>query len=93
MGTQRSSKSGLPGYSIDESLTPISQNTVLIATVSLRRTKEKLLIGLPSKSIQTCHVELLHEERELYDRMEEEAKQVVRKYINDGNATLLYLAL
>ncbi|KMS94965.1 hypothetical protein BVRB_013690 [Beta vulgaris subsp. vulgaris] len=54
-------------------------------TVSLRRTKEQLLIGLPSKSI--CHVELLHEERELYDRMEEEAKQVVRKYINDRNAT------
>lgn len=61
-----------------------------MATVSLRRTKEQKLFSLPSKSIQTCYVELLHEERELYDRMEEEAKQVVKKYINDGRVTRNY---
>ncbi|XP_074276766.1 putative SWI/SNF-related matrix-associated actin-dependent regulator of chromatin subfamily A member 3-like 1 [Silene latifolia] len=63
---------------------------VLMATVTLRRTKEQSLIGLPSKSIQTCYVELMQEERELYDRMEEEAKQVVKNYINIGNVTRNY---
>ncbi|KAH9616717.1 hypothetical protein KSS87_005918 [Heliosperma pusillum] len=63
---------------------------VLMATVTLRRTKEQSLIGLPSKSIQTCYVELMQEERELYDRMEEEAKQVVKNYINVGNVTRNY---
>lgn len=58
-----------------------------MATVSLRRTKEQNLIQLPPKSVHTYHVDLLHEERVLYDRMEEEAKQVVKKYINDGSVT------
>ncbi|KAL2895836.1 putative SWI/SNF-related matrix-associated actin-dependent regulator of chromatin subfamily A member 3-like 1 [Bienertia sinuspersici] len=63
---------------------------VIMATVSLRRTKEQELFKLPLKSLQTCHVELLPEERELYDRMEEEAKQLVKKYINDGSVTRKY---
>lgn len=63
---------------------------VLMATVSLRRTKEQNLVGLPPKSVQICHVDLLHEERELYDRMEEEAKKVVNNYINDGSVTRNY---
>ncbi|XP_021745852.1 putative SWI/SNF-related matrix-associated actin-dependent regulator of chromatin subfamily A member 3-like 1 [Chenopodium quinoa] len=63
---------------------------VLMATISLRRTKEQNLIQLPSKSINTCYVELMHEERRLYDRMEEEAKQIVKNYINDGSVTRYY---
>ncbi|XP_021744696.1 putative SWI/SNF-related matrix-associated actin-dependent regulator of chromatin subfamily A member 3-like 1 isoform X2 [Chenopodium quinoa] len=62
----------------------------LMATISLRRTKEQNLIQLPSKSIDTCYVELMHEERRLYDRMEEEAKQIVKNYINDGSVTRNY---
>ncbi|KAL9237912.1 hypothetical protein vseg_012405 [Gypsophila vaccaria] len=63
---------------------------VLLATVTLRRTKEQNLIELPSKSIQTCYVELMEEERELYDRMEEEAKLFVKNYINNGSVTRHY---
>ncbi|XP_057549405.1 putative SWI/SNF-related matrix-associated actin-dependent regulator of chromatin subfamily A member 3-like 1 [Amaranthus tricolor] len=63
---------------------------VLMSTVSLRRTKEQNLIVLPSKSVETHYVELSQEERDLYDRMEEEAKQVVGKYINDGTVTRNY---
>ena len=61
-----------------------------MSTVSLRRTKEQNLIVLPSKSVETHYVELSQEERDLYDRMEEEAKQVVGKYINDGTVTRNY---
>lgn len=61
-----------------------------MATISLRRTKDKGLIGLPPKTIETCFVELSAEERELYDRMENEAKSVVRKYIHTGSVTRNY---
>ena len=61
-----------------------------MAAVSLRRTKEQNLLGLPRKSVRICHVDLLHEERELYDRMEEEAKKVVKNYLNDGSVTRNY---
>ncbi|VFQ85734.1 unnamed protein product [Cuscuta campestris] len=63
---------------------------VLMSTVTLRRMKDQNLIGLPSKSVQTCYVELMQEERDLYERMEEEAKQVVKNYINRGNITHNY---
>ncbi|KAK9290755.1 hypothetical protein L1049_008931 [Liquidambar formosana] len=63
----------------------LSRLQVLMATISLRRTKDKQLIGLPPKSIETCFVELSREERELYDRMEGEAQSVVRDYINAGS--------
>lgn len=55
-----------------------------MATISLRRTKDKALIGLPPKTIETCYVELLGEERELYDEMEMEAKNILKNYINNG---------
>lgn len=56
-----------------------------MATISLRRTKDKGLIGLPPKSVETCFVELSTEERELYDQMEAEGKCVIRDYIDAGS--------
>lgn len=58
---------------------------ILMATISLRRTKESGLIGLPSKTIETCYLELSGEERKLYDQMEEEGKNIVRGYIGSGS--------
>ena len=58
---------------------------VLMATISLRRTKEKSLIGLPPKTVGTCYVDLSPEERQLYDHMEGEAKGVVQNLINSGS--------
>ncbi|GMH29415.1 hypothetical protein Nepgr_031258 [Nepenthes gracilis] len=63
---------------------------VLMTTISLRRTKDKNLIGLPSKSVETCFVELSSAERELYDQMEEEAKNVVNSYISAGTVMRNY---
>ncbi|CAK9188538.1 unnamed protein product [Ilex paraguariensis] len=54
---------------------------VLMATISLRRMKDKALVGLPSKTVETCLVELSLEERELYDQIEGEARSIVRNYI------------
>lgn len=56
-----------------------------MATISLRRTKEKDLVGLPSKTVGTCYIELSGGERELYDQMEAEAKSVVHDFISGGN--------
>lgn len=56
-----------------------------MGTISLRRTKEKSLIGLPPKTVGTCYVELSAEERQLYDHMEGEAKGVVQNLINSGS--------
>lgn len=61
-----------------------------MATISLRRTKDKGLIGLPPKTIETCFVELSAEERELYDRMESEAKSVFQNYIRRGSVSRNY---
>ncbi|CAG7911996.1 unnamed protein product [Brassica rapa] len=58
---------------------------VLMATISLRRTKEKSLMGLPPKTVGTCYVELSPEERQLYDHMEGEAKGVVQNLMNSGS--------
>ncbi|KFK26107.1 hypothetical protein AALP_AA8G203600 [Arabis alpina] len=63
----------------------LSRLQVLMATISLRRTKEKSLIGLPPKTVETCYVELSPEERQLYDHMEGEAKGVVQSLINNGS--------
>ncbi|KAI6673682.1 hypothetical protein NL676_001588 [Syzygium grande] len=65
--------------------TGLSRLQVLMATISLRRTKNKSLIGLPQKTIETCYVELSHEERELYDQMEREAKSAVQECIDAGS--------
>ncbi|CAK9143667.1 unnamed protein product [Ilex paraguariensis] len=63
---------------------------VLMATISLRRTKDKSLVGLPPKTIETCFVELSPEERELYDQMEAEAKNIVRNYISADSVMCNY---
>ncbi|KAM7256471.1 hypothetical protein ACFE04_012212 [Oxalis oulophora] len=62
----------------------LSRLQVLMATISLRRTKEKGLIGLPPKIIETCYLELSRKEREIYDEIEGEAKGVVQEYIHAG---------
>ncbi|KAK9114612.1 hypothetical protein Syun_021409 [Stephania yunnanensis] len=58
---------------------------VLMATISLRRIKENNLVGLPPKTLEICHVELLAEERDQYDHMEMEAKTVLQDYIHVGS--------
>ncbi|KAL8460066.1 hypothetical protein ACS0TY_031833 [Phlomoides rotata] len=63
----------------------ISRLQVLMATISLRRTKESGVIDLPSKSIETFSVDLSDEERRIYEQMEEEAKKIVNGYISDEN--------
>ncbi|KAL8151079.1 hypothetical protein V2J09_020887 [Rumex salicifolius] len=62
----------------------------IMATISLRRTKEKVLIDLPPKVIETCYLELSSEERQLYEQVEEEAKNIVNSYINAGNVMRNY---
>lgn len=64
-----------------------------MATISLRRTKDKGLVGLPPKTIEICYVELSKEERELYDNMEGEAKSVFRNYFNAGRQMPNYSAV
>ncbi|KAK4272432.1 hypothetical protein QN277_020993 [Acacia crassicarpa] len=63
---------------------------VLMATISLRRTKDKALVGLPPKTVETCFVELLEEERKLYDQIESRAKDIVAGYIKDASITRNY---
>ncbi|KAL6272440.1 hypothetical protein ACE6H2_023132 [Prunus campanulata] len=68
----------------------LSRLQVLMATISLRRTKDKVRIGLPSKTVDICYVELSAEERELYDEMEGEAKSVVRNYTSADSVMRKY---
>ncbi|KAL0828174.1 hypothetical protein Bca101_051852 [Brassica carinata] len=63
----------------------LSRLQVLMATTSLRRTKEKSLIGLPPKIVGTCYADLSAEERQIYDHMEGEAKGLVQNLINSGS--------
>lgn len=63
---------------------------VLMATISLRRTKDKTLVGLPSKTIETFFVDLHEEERKVYDQMEEEAGKIVKSYISDESVVRNY---
>ncbi|URE38177.1 hypothetical protein MUK42_06738 [Musa troglodytarum] len=65
----------------------LSRLQALVGTISLRRTKAAEngstgLVGLPSKTIETCFVELSAEEREQYDRLESEAQNTIREYID-----------
>ncbi|XP_020108129.1 putative SWI/SNF-related matrix-associated actin-dependent regulator of chromatin subfamily A member 3-like 1 isoform X3 [Ananas comosus] len=65
----------------------LSRLQALLGAISLRRTKEtqngnESVVGLPPKIVETCFVELSSEERGCYDRMEEEAKNTVRGYID-----------
>lgn len=68
----------------------LSRLQALMATISLRRTKEKALIALPQKTVHICNVELSIEERQLYDEMEAEAKNYVARYIEKGSVTHNY---
>ncbi|GLT77044.1 hypothetical protein SLA2020_486660 [Shorea laevis] len=68
----------------------ISRLQTLMATISLRRIKEKGLIGLPPKTLEIRYVELSEEERELYDQFEGQAKSVIQGFINDGSLTRNY---
>ncbi|XP_074379058.1 putative SWI/SNF-related matrix-associated actin-dependent regulator of chromatin subfamily A member 3-like 1 isoform X2 [Apium graveolens] len=65
----------------------------VMATICLRRTKDKGLLGLPQKIMEICYIDLSAEERELYDRMEVEAKTVVRDYISANRVTSNYTTL
>lgn len=64
-----------------------------MATISLRRTKDKGLIGLPPKTIETCYVELSGDERELYDKMEGEVKSVFQDYFDASSLMRNYSAV
>ncbi|KAI3472385.1 hypothetical protein Pfo_029146 [Paulownia fortunei] len=57
----------------------ISRLQVLMAAISLRRTKDKGLVGLPSKSIETFFVNLREEER-----------KIVKVYISDESVVRNY---
>ncbi|XVF40881.1 hypothetical protein PTKIN_Ptkin01aG0152300 [Pterospermum kingtungense] len=68
----------------------LSRLQVLMASISLRRTKGNDLVGLPPKTLQTCYVELSEEEREYYDQIEGKAKSVIHEFINDGSLVRNY---
>ncbi|XP_022034280.1 putative SWI/SNF-related matrix-associated actin-dependent regulator of chromatin subfamily A member 3-like 1 [Helianthus annuus] len=65
----------------------LSRLQALMATVSLRRTKEKIHIVLPPKTIRMCNVALSAEERKLYDDVEARAKIYVENYIAKRSVT------
>ncbi|KAF5178114.1 Dna repair protein rad5 [Thalictrum thalictroides] len=63
----------------------LSRLQILMATISLRRVKDNTLVGLPPKTIETCFVELSAQERDLYDQIEFEAKNLVQAYMRVGS--------
>ncbi|OMP07801.1 SNF2-related protein [Corchorus olitorius] len=71
----------------------LSRLQVLIASISLRRTKSNDLVGLPPKKLQICYVELSAEERELYEQIVGKAKSVIQEFINDGSLMRNYTAV
>ncbi|KAI0498647.1 hypothetical protein KFK09_019537 [Dendrobium nobile] len=65
----------------------IARLEALMASFSLRRMKgthngSNSLVGLPSRNVDTCFVELFSEEREQYEKMESVARSTLREYIN-----------
>ncbi|CAI9099538.1 OLC1v1036379C1 [Oldenlandia corymbosa var. corymbosa] len=68
----------------------ISWLQVLLATIALRRTKDKTLIGLPSKSVETLLIDLSREERDVYDKMESEARNIIKEYVSGLNLDTNY---
>lgn len=58
---------------------------ILMATMSLRRTKDKGIIGLPAKIIEICRVELSVDESKLYDQFEGQAKNVIQNFMDEGS--------
>lgn len=68
----------------------LSRLQAIVSTISLRRTKDKDLTALPQKIMEICYIDLSDEERELYERMEGEAKSVVQDYITANRVTSNY---
>ncbi|PKU75436.1 Putative SWI/SNF-related matrix-associated actin-dependent regulator of chromatin subfamily A member 3-like 1 [Dendrobium catenatum] len=65
----------------------IERLQALMESISLRRMKgthngSNSLVGLPSRTVETCFVELFSEEPEQYEKMESEARSTLREYIN-----------
>ncbi|MED6162091.1 hypothetical protein PIB30_067052 [Stylosanthes scabra] len=56
---------------------------VLMAAISLRRTKDEGLLGLPPKTIETHYVELNAEERQLYNEAKEKATLLLTSFEYD----------
>lgn len=75
----------------------------LIKAIALRRTKNmqvdgRRLVELPSKTISLHSVELTPEDRELYDKVEENGKEVIERFMESGTvlqnyATVLQIIL
>uniref|UniRef100_A0A6N2N875 RING-type domain-containing protein n=1 Tax=Salix viminalis TaxID=40686 RepID=A0A6N2N875_SALVM len=65
----------------------------LMATISLRRIRDKVLVGLPSKTIETVSFELSEEERELYNQMEADSKNVVGYFITANKLRSRYMSV
>ncbi|KAK4757358.1 hypothetical protein SAY87_018659 [Trapa incisa] len=68
----------------------ITRLQILMATISLRRTKDRALAGLPKKTVETCLIDLGREERCLYNQMEADAQNFVRRCIQAGTLTQSY---
>ncbi|CAH9127553.1 unnamed protein product [Cuscuta epithymum] len=49
--------------------------------MSLRRTKDKTLVGLPTKTILTYYLELSEAERGIYEQMKFIGKEIIKNYI------------
>ena len=64
-----------------------------MATISLRRIKDKVLVGLPSKTIETVSFEFSGEERELYNQMEADSKNVVGYFIAANKLRSRYISV
>lgn len=61
-----------------------------MATISLRRTKDMGLVGLPSKTVETHYVELSSEEREMYDLIKAESNRILMGYMSNGSLVYHY---
>lgn len=61
-----------------------------MTAISLRRTKDKALVGLPPKSVETLLVDLSADERDVYDKMEAEAKNILGLYMSGENLVRNY---
>ncbi|KAF5750304.1 DNA/RNA helicase protein [Tripterygium wilfordii] len=62
----------------------LSRLQILMATISLRRTKDKALVGLPCKTIESHYIELSVEERNLYNQIEGQVRSLVRDCLDSG---------
>jgi SWI/SNF-related matrix-associated actin-dependent regulator of chromatin subfamily A3 len=61
-----------------------------MSAISLRRTKDTALVGLPPKIVETCHVELSFEERKLYDEVKEEIKSLMMHHNSNDRLVSSY---